>query len=47
MTAQIYPSKLDQFLKYAWSSVRKTSEAKASVLLKIYTGKKSLRISAI
>jgi hypothetical protein len=39
LTAQIYPSKLDPFLKYVWSSVKKASEAKASVFLKLYTEK--------
>lgn len=37
MAAQIYPSKLDPFLKYVWSSVKTASEAKASVFVKLYT----------
>lgn len=39
LAAQIYPSKLDPFLKYVWSSVKKASEAKAGVFLKLYTEK--------
>jgi len=39
LAAQIYPSKLDPFLKYVWSSVKKASEAKVGVFLKLYTEK--------
>lgn len=47
LAAQLYPSKLDPFLKYVWSRVKKASEAKASVFLKLYTEKISKDFSYV
>lgn len=47
MAAQTYPSKLDPFLKYVWSSVNKAFEAKGSVFLKLYTEKISKDFSYV
>lgn len=47
LAAQTYPSKLVPFLKYVWSSVKKASEAKASVFLKLYIEKISKEFSYV